>query len=174
MFNKINSAQKGLIQKLSRCWRTLSQNLQLTFRKQNPHIHTNQHIEADTRWPPFSWRHFQMHFHEWKCKNFDYKINNIPAFAGRATSHYLNQWWLVYRCIYGSLGLMSWNNCQCNQFICTECSLIARFMGPTSGFSPSGARNGIFGENKVNTMAADALALPGARAYAAVVLTKWN
>ena len=29
------------------------------------------HIEADTKWPPFSRRHFQMHFLEWKCMNFD-------------------------------------------------------------------------------------------------------
>ena len=26
---------------------------------------------AETRWPPFSRRHFQMHFLEWKCINFD-------------------------------------------------------------------------------------------------------
>ena len=39
-------------------------------------------------------------------------INNIPAFvqikwlgANQATSHYLNQWWLVYWHIYASLGL---------------------------------------------------------------------
>ena len=38
-------------------------------------------------------------------------INNIPALvqiwlgAVQATSHYLNQWWLVYRRIYASLGL---------------------------------------------------------------------
>ena len=38
-------------------------------------------------------------------------INNIPALvqlmagAGRATGHYLNQWWLDYRRIYASLGL---------------------------------------------------------------------
>ena len=29
------------------------------------------HIEAETKWPPFSRRHFQMHFLEWKCMNFD-------------------------------------------------------------------------------------------------------
>ena len=38
-------------------------------------------------------------------------INNIPALvqimagADQATSHYLNQWWLDYWCIYASLGL---------------------------------------------------------------------
>ena len=30
-------------------------------------------------------------------------INNIPAWT--APSHYLNQWWLIYRRIYASLGL---------------------------------------------------------------------
>ena len=39
------------------------------------------------------------------------RISNIPALVqimawGRpATSHYLNQWWLIYWCIYASLGL---------------------------------------------------------------------
>ena len=27
------------------------------------------HIEVETKWLPFSRRHFQMHFHEWKCMN---------------------------------------------------------------------------------------------------------
>ena len=30
-----------------------------------------KHIEAETKWPLFSRRHFQMYFHEWKCMNFD-------------------------------------------------------------------------------------------------------
>ena len=30
-----------------------------------------QHIEAETKWPPFPRRHFQTHFLEWKCSNFD-------------------------------------------------------------------------------------------------------
>ena len=29
------------------------------------------HIEAETKWPPFSRQHFQMDFREWKCMNFD-------------------------------------------------------------------------------------------------------
>ena len=29
------------------------------------------HIEAETKWPPFSRRHFEMHFREWKCMNVD-------------------------------------------------------------------------------------------------------
>ena len=30
-----------------------------------------QHIEAATKWPPFSRRHFQMSFLVWKCMNFN-------------------------------------------------------------------------------------------------------
>ena len=30
-----------------------------------------EHLEAETKWPPFSRRHFQTHFLEWKCMNFD-------------------------------------------------------------------------------------------------------
>ena len=30
-----------------------------------------KHIEAEIKWPPFSRRHFQMHFPEWKYMNFD-------------------------------------------------------------------------------------------------------
>ena len=65
-----------------------------------------------------SW-HFQTHFLEWKCYNFNQNsrkfvskgpINKISAFGlwvggDQATSHYLNQWWLDYRFIYASLGL---------------------------------------------------------------------
>ena len=29
-----------------------------------------KHIEAETKWPPFSRRHFKMLFLEWKCMNF--------------------------------------------------------------------------------------------------------
>ena len=42
-------------------------------------------------------------------------INNIPSFvqkmacADQATSHHLNQWWLVYRRIYASLSLNELN-----------------------------------------------------------------
>ena len=47
-----------------------------------------QHIESETKWTPFSRRHFQMDFLEWKCMNFIKislkfvpmgQINNIPA-----------------------------------------------------------------------------------------------
>ena len=31
----------------------------------------NWHFEAEIKWPKFSRRHFQMHFLEWKCMNFD-------------------------------------------------------------------------------------------------------
>ena len=46
------------------------------------------HIEAETKWLPFSWRHFQMYFLEWKHINFitislkfvpKGPIDNIPA-----------------------------------------------------------------------------------------------
>ena len=30
-----------------------------------------QNLEAETKWPPFSRRHFQTHFLEWNCMNFD-------------------------------------------------------------------------------------------------------
>ena len=30
-----------------------------------------KHMEAETKWPLFSRRHFQIYFHEWKCMNFD-------------------------------------------------------------------------------------------------------
>ena len=33
--------------------------------------HIIQHIEAETKWPPFSRRHFQIDFLEWKHMNFD-------------------------------------------------------------------------------------------------------
>ena len=37
----------------------------------------NQHIEAKIKWPSISWRHFQMHFHEWKYANIDYDFIKI-------------------------------------------------------------------------------------------------
>ena len=33
--------------------------------------------EAETRWPPFRRRHFQMHILEWKCMNYDWKITEV-------------------------------------------------------------------------------------------------
>ena len=35
------------------------------------------HIEAETKRPPFSRRHLQMHFHEWKCMNFDSNFTEV-------------------------------------------------------------------------------------------------
>ena len=35
------------------------------------------HIEAGTRLPPFSRRHIQMHFLEWKCINFDENFTEV-------------------------------------------------------------------------------------------------
>ena len=37
----------------------------------------HQHIEAETKWPPFSRRHFQMDFLEWKCMNFDSHFTEV-------------------------------------------------------------------------------------------------
>ena len=61
----------------------------LMHQSQVTHVCLSWHIEAETKWPPFSRRHFQIHFREWKCINFDKKnslkfvpkgsINNIPA-----------------------------------------------------------------------------------------------
>ena len=57
------------------------------FRETNVlgHLH-GYHIEAETKWPPFSRRHFQIDFLEWKCMiNISLKfvprgpINNIPT-----------------------------------------------------------------------------------------------
>ena len=77
-------------------------------------------IEAETKWPPFSRRHFQMHF---SMKMYDIRIRlhrslflrfELTIFEhcfrlwlgiGQATSHCLTQWWLVYWCIYASPGL---------------------------------------------------------------------
>ena len=51
-------------------------------------MHAYQRIEAEIKWPPFSRRHFQMHFLEWKVwisikisVKFvpEVRINNIPA-----------------------------------------------------------------------------------------------
>ena len=49
------------------------------------------HIEAETKWPQFSRWHFQMHFLEWKCINFDRCFtevcsqgSNIPAMVQMA------------------------------------------------------------------------------------------
>ena len=36
-----------------------------------------QHIEAETKWPPFSRRHVQRHFLEWKCVNCDLVFTEV-------------------------------------------------------------------------------------------------
>ena len=35
-------------------------------------------MDAETKWPQFS-RHLQMHFLEWKCKNFDLDFTEIST-----------------------------------------------------------------------------------------------
>ena len=77
------------------------------------------HIDAETRWPTFRRRHFQINFRTWKCMNFakislksvpKIRINNTTALVQimpwrrPGAVHYLNQWWLVYWRIYASLG----------------------------------------------------------------------
>ena len=36
-----------------------------------------KHIEAATKWPPFCWRHFQMHSLEWKWMYFDWNFTEV-------------------------------------------------------------------------------------------------
>ena len=90
--------------------------------KFQPQLQKGQHIEAETKWPPCSRRHFQMHFLGWKCMNVDKKFHwslflrvKLTIFhhwfrkwlgADQATSHYLNQWWpMLSTHIYASLSL---------------------------------------------------------------------
>ena len=40
------------------------------------HIRVKLHWGRD-KWPPISWRHFQMHFLEWKCMNFDSDFTEV-------------------------------------------------------------------------------------------------
>ena len=51
---------------LSSSYQALTVKLWIPMTKHSVKGH-NQHIEAETRWPPFSRRHFQMHFLEWIC-----------------------------------------------------------------------------------------------------------
>ena len=79
-----------------------------------------QLIEAETKWPPFSRRHFEKDFLEWKCMNFDLSfikfvrrgpINHIPAMAQMMAWHRQGDKPLskpikvVYWRIYAPLGL---------------------------------------------------------------------
>ena len=72
------------------------------------------------KWPPYYRRHFQIHFlneNVWILIKISLKFvprSPLTIFhhwfrkwlgADQATSHYLNQWVLVYRRIYASLGL---------------------------------------------------------------------
>ena len=45
-------------------------------------VYMRQRIEAETKWPPFCRRYFEMDFLEWNCMKFDWRlfpINNILA-----------------------------------------------------------------------------------------------
>ena len=79
---------------------------------------------SKTKWLPFSRRHIQMHFLQWKCMNFDLKFHwrlllriQLTIFqhywqgAGQARSHCLNLWWFVCWRIYASLGLNGLTHC---------------------------------------------------------------
>ena len=57
-----------------------------------------QHIEADSKWPPFRRRHFQVRI------NISALVQ-IMAWRRPGASHWQNQWWLVYYRIYTPLGL---------------------------------------------------------------------
>ena len=71
-------------------------------------MHWRWYIEAETKWPSFGSRHFQVHFLAWKILNkisLKYvpygligKICSIGSDYGltpQVTSHYLRQWWFV-------------------------------------------------------------------------------
>ena len=85
--------------------------------------------------------------------------------AGQATSHYLNQWWLICWRIYASLGLNELRKIK-NQF-----AFIINFQhwGGTGNWNPPCWKRRTC---TVNIMAADALAMSRARSSAAMILTK--
>ena len=59
-------------------------------------------IEAETKWPTCYWRHYQIHFLEWKLLYFDSNFTEIGSSwpneqytsIAQATRHHLKQWWL--------------------------------------------------------------------------------
>ena len=79
------------------------------------------HIETETKWPPFSRRHFQMHFSWMKMYEFRLKFHRSLVLGvqltifqhwfrwwlgtDQATSHHLNPLCWVYRRIFTSFGL---------------------------------------------------------------------
>ena len=73
----------------------------------------NKFKQKKKKWLPFCSWHFQTHFLEWKLLCFD-ALKFVPkvynqqyAITGSTmvlTNHYLEQWCLVYWCIYLSLG----------------------------------------------------------------------
>ena len=89
-------------------------------------------ISLWTSWLPFRRWHFQMHFYEWKFPiliwiSLQYVpkglIDNKPALVQimawrhKATSHYVNQWWLDHWRVYASLGLIEFNTLSYNQAV---------------------------------------------------------
>ena len=75
------------------------------------------HIEVQTKWPPFRIRHSQMLFSWMQIYELWFKFqlwfqltiiqHRFRYWPGtdQTPSHFLNQWWLVYRRIYALLGL---------------------------------------------------------------------
>ena len=69
-----------------------------------------QHVEVETKWPPFRWRYFQMHFLKKTSQiwlTFHWRLFLVVKLTmiqhwfwpgtNQATRHYLTEWCLVYR-----------------------------------------------------------------------------
>ena len=54
-------------------WRVFDGGLSLSLM----HEEGSLAIEAETKCPPFSTLHIQVHFHEWKCTNFDWNFTVV-------------------------------------------------------------------------------------------------
>ena len=86
-------------------------------------------IFQTTLWNRFSWMKM---YQFWLISHWSFPRVQLTIFqhwfrlwlgTGQATSHYLNQWWLLYWCIYASLGLnyrnwprygLRWSGWYCN------------------------------------------------------------
>ena len=84
-------------------------------------VKCNQHIEAETKWTEPCKQHFQTYFFLMQMFEFRLKFHWILLIriqltifqhwfkkrlgTVQVTSHYQNQWWLFYWCIYASFSL---------------------------------------------------------------------
>ena len=98
------------------------------FQLHNPAYHSISmayHIEAETKWPPFFRRHFQIYFLEWKCRNFNgdftgvcSQYSSIGSDNGLALARLQAIIWtnlgMSYWRIYASLGLNELMHKRCN------------------------------------------------------------